>query len=462
MDGAPEPRVSSQRRAGLGLFAVVALGQTVVLLGNSLANFAVGVWAYESSGSVTKFALLSFFYMGPLILFSPWAGALVDRWDRRTALIVSDTGAALCTLAMAILFWQGRVSFWVICLISAVGACFGALQFPAFSAMTTQVVPKAQLGRANGMVESGQAIATLAGPLLAGFLFDLLKVRGLILIEFLTFIPALGTLFLLRRLPPTEQSAATEGDLLKEAAAGWSYIRQRRGLTYMLVLFAVINFTFGSLQVLITPLVLSFASSKVLGTILSTAGLGMLVGGGAVTLWGGPRRRIAAILTCVAVEGLALMVGGLRAQALPVAAAAFTYILCQPVLATCSQTIWQSKVPIPLQGRVFAMRRMVSMSTLPLALLLAGPLADRVFEPLMAAGGPLAGSVGRIIGTGQGRGIALLLITLGFLMLATCAAALRTPALRDLEDMLPDALPNEPNENDAAGLGAHAASAAGS
>jgi len=441
-----------RRRSGLTRFAVVALGQTISLLGTNVANFAVGVWAYEGSGSVTKYALLSFFSMAPLIVCSPWAGALVDRWDRRWALILSDAGSALCTLVLAIQFWRGWTDFWLICLVSVVRAGFGALQFPAFAALTTQVVPKAQLGRANGMVELGTAVATLTGPIVAGFLFEVLKVRGLILIEFLAFIPSVATLLLLGSLPAAERVAAAEGPLLREAAAGWTYIRERSGLVYLLALFAMINFTFGSLQALITPLVLSFAPSQVLGSILSTAGLGMVVGGGAITVWGGPRRRVAAILAFVAIQGLALLGGGLYARALPVAAAAFIYVLCQPVLGSCSQTIWQSKVPIHLQGRVFAMRRMVGMASLPLALLVAGPLADHVFEPLMAAGGPLAGSVGRLLGTGQGRGIGLFLIVLGFFMLATVAVALRSPALRSLEDALPDALAEDTEDTEDAGM----------
>src|SRR5262245_30849859 len=134
------------RRPGLPLFAVIALGQTISLLGTNVANFAVGVWAYEGSGSVTKYALLSFFSMAPLVICSPCAGALVDRWDRRWALVLSDAGSALCTLVLAIQFWRGWTAFWLICLVSVVRAGFGALQFPAFAALTTQVVPKSQLG----------------------------------------------------------------------------------------------------------------------------------------------------------------------------------------------------------------------------------------------------------------------------------------------------------------------------
>jgi DHA3 family macrolide efflux protein-like MFS transporter len=114
-------------------------------------------------------------------------------------------------------------------------------------------------------------------------------------------------------------------------------------------------------------------------------------------------------------------------------------MLALPILTGTSQALWQSKVEPGLQGRVFAVRRMVALSTLPLSLLVAGPLADRVFEPLLTAGGPLAGSVGRIIGVGKGRGMALMLILTGFFIILAVALASRSPRLIYLESELPDA-----------------------
>lgn len=427
--------------SGLGLFGAVALGQTISMLGSNLANFAMGVWAYEESHSVTQFALLSFFSMAPLVVLAPWAGALVDRWDRRWAMFLGDAGSALVTLVLAVCFWQGWTDFWLVSLICAVRAIFMSVQLPAFAALTPQIVPGHQLTRANGMVELGAAVATLVAPLLAGFLFDLVKVQGMILIEFATFLPAAMTLLLLRGLPAHERQSATEGSsLLREAAEGWHYIRARRGLVYLMVLFAVINFTFGAVQALITPLILSIASSEVLGSILSAAGLGMVLGGVAMTVWGGPRRRLLTILGFILLQSAALFLGGILPRVWPIAVGAFVYVMCQPVLSSCSQTIWQSKVPAHLHGRVFAMRRMVGMSALPLALLLAGPLADRFFEPAMSEGGLLAGSLGRVLGTGEGRGIGLFFIALGLLMLASVVAGLRIPSLRHIERELPDVL----------------------
>lgn len=436
--------LQSLRNSGLGLFGWVALGQAVSLFGTNLANFAMGVWAYEKSHSVTWFALLSFLSMAPLVVFSPWAGALVDRWDRRWTMLLGDAGSALVTLVLAFCFWLGWTDFWLVSLVCAIRSIFMSIQMPAFAALTPQIVPKHQLARANGMVELSTAVATLVAPLCAGFLFALVKIQGMILIEFATFLPAVATLLLLRGLPAHERQPAAEGSsLLREAADGWHYIRARRGLVYLMALLGVSNFTFGAVQALITPLILSIASSGVLGSILSAAGLGMVLGGVAMTVWKGPRRRVPLILGFLVLQGAALLLGGIFPRVWPIAIGAFVYVMCQPVLGSSSQTIWQSKVPAHLHGRVYALRRMVGISALSLALLLAGPLADRFFEPAMSEGGLLAGSLGRVLGTGQGRGIGLFFIALGLAMLGAVAAGLRNPSLRHLERELPDVLTGE-------------------
>jgi hypothetical protein len=227
--------------------------------------------------------------------------------------------------------------------------------------------------------------------------------------------------------------------LLREAAAGWSFLRRRPGLLGLLLLFAAANFSLGLLQVLLTPLVLGFASTEVLGGVLSVAGTGMLAGSLAMSLWGGPRRRLLGILGGMALQGAIFLLGGLRPNASLIAAAAFVVLFVLPVIEGCSQAIWQTKVAPELQGRVFAARRMVAWSAMPLAYLAAGPLADRVFEPLLAADGPLAASLGRFVGVGPGRGIGLLFVAVGVLLLAAVGAAWRSPAVRGVE-RLPDAV----------------------
>jgi hypothetical protein len=192
---------------------------------------------------------------------------------------------------------------------------------------------------------------------------------------------------------------------------------------------------------LLTPLVLGFADARVLGMVLGAASGGLIVGGALMTVWRGARRRVDAILLPMLAQALLLMLAGLRPGAAPIAVAACLFLAAMPIISASSQAIWQDKVAPELQGRVFALRQMIALSALPLSRLVAGPLSDFVFEPLLARGGPLAGSVGRVVGVGPGRGIALLFILLGVCYLVGVAVAWSSPRLRRVEEELPSSIP---------------------
>jgi DHA3 family macrolide efflux protein-like MFS transporter len=159
-----------------------------------------------------------------------------------------------------------------------------------------------------------------------------------------------------------------------------------------------------------------------------------------MSVWGGPKQRILGILGFGLLQGIVVFVGGLRSSAFLIAAAAFVFLFNTPIIFGCSQVIWQRKVAPEIQGRVFALRRMIAMSSSPLASLVAGPLADYLFEPLLVVGGPLTGTIGKLIGVGPGRGIGLLFIVMGILTMLTAAVGYLYPRLRMVEEELPDAI----------------------
>jgi DHA3 family macrolide efflux protein-like MFS transporter len=440
---AEPPAAASSENRGMTTFAVIWAGQVISALGSYLTGFALGVWIYQQTGSATLFALISLATTVPAILLSPFAGALVDRWDRRWAMIVSDGGAAAATLVLALLIWRGRLELWHIYVLMTVISSFSSLSWPAFTAAITMLVPSRHLGRASGMTQMGDAGAQILSPLIAGELLVSIGRQGVVLTDFVSYLFAIVALLVVRipRPAATTEKARERSSLLSEARLGWTFIRQRPGLLSLLLLLAITNTGSGLIQVLLAPMVLSFASPDLLGRVLTTAGFGVLAGGLLMSVWGGPRRRVAGILGFLLLQGLILPIGGLRASILLIATGAFVYMFAIPIINGASQALWQVKVAPDVQGRVFAMRRMVALSTLPLAYLIAGPLADHVFEPLLAKGGPLAGSVGQIIGVGKGRGIALMLMVIGALTVLAVAIASRLPRLMRLESELPDAVP---------------------
>jgi MFS transporter len=435
------------RPRGMRDFLLIWAGQVVSTLGSGLSGFALGVWAYRQTGSVTALSLITLFATLPNTLLSPLAGALIDRWGRRSVLLLNNFGSGACTLIMASLYWAGALQIWHVYVLVCASRCFNVFQLPAFSATTALLVPRRQLLRANGMAQLGPAAGQIAAPILAVALMEVIGVGGVIFLDCSSFLFAALTL-LVTRIPRPPVSAAGQegrGSLLYESFYGWTYIRKRPGLLGLLLFFAFANYCLAVVQILITPLVLSFGSAKTLAMVLTSGAIGAVIGGLALGVWGGGRslRRIPIILGFTLLQGVTLLLGGLQPNAVLVAAALSVALFALPVIRGSSEAIWQSKVPQDLQGRVFAIRRMIAGIAFPLAGASAGPLADRFFKPLLLPGGALADSIGRVVGVGPGRGVGLMFMLFGVLTLLSVAVIYAYRPVRNVETELPDVLSDD-------------------
>jgi DHA3 family macrolide efflux protein-like MFS transporter len=421
------------------IFILIWFGQLISLIGSTLTSFALGVRVYQNTGSVTEFALITLCATLPLVVVSPIAGTLVDRWSRRWTMILSDFGSGMCTLAIAVLVATGTLEIWHIYLITVLNSLFSTFQWPAYTAATTLLVPREQLSRASGMVESGEGVAQILSPAIAGVLLGTIGLRGIIFLDFATFIFALLSLLFVRfpELETTKEEISIKA-LWEELVYGFTYITTRPGLVGILIFFAVINLFTGLITILFPPLILELFSPVVLGTVESISGMGMLAGSLLMIAWKGPADRINTVFGVAIFMAVSIMAVGLHSSILFLSVGGFVFLCGSPVIRASLQVIWQTKVAPEVQGRVFALRRMVTRLCLPLAALLAGPLDDYVFEPLMTVDGPLASSLGQIIGVGTGRGIDLLLVFLGLSMILTTFLAYLYPPLRLVESQLPD------------------------
>ncbi len=444
----PPPAAGAKPRPqSFSSFLLLWFGQLVSVIGSGLTGFALGVWVYQQTGSVTRFSLILLSTTLPGILLSPLAGTLVDRWDRRWAMVLSDSVAGLMTLTIALLLYFDQLQLWMLYAAMVVSSTFASLRWPAFSAATTLMVPKRHLSRAAGLSSMGQSASSLLAPILGGLLLVTFGIHMVLLIDVTTFAVAIA-LALAVRVPRPEpvneagqaagQGKKGGGSLFAQAGHGWTYLKERPGLMGILFFSAFANLALGMIQVLAPPMVLAFASPGQLGTAMSTAGLGMLIGSLLMTVWKGPARRIDGVLGFMAFCGLGIVAAALRPSLVQFAVAGFLFYFAFAISGACGQALWQLKVAPGFQGRVFAIRRLVGWSTFPIAFLCAGPLADRLFKPLLLPDGALAGSVGRWVGVGPGRGVALLLILAGLALFAVSVASYASPRVRRVEIELPD------------------------
>lgn len=425
-------------------FLTVWAGQLVSNLGSSLSRWALGFWVFAETGSTTQLALVIMAARLPSLLISPFAGALVDRWSRRTAMILSDAGAALGTLAIAVLVATDNLEIWHLYIALSISGAFGAFQFPAYTAATTLLVPKEHHGRAAGLVQLAGSAGAVLGPFLGAAVLVGAGLTTVFVADLVSFAVAVATLAVVRFPEPERRETPVKGfgGLLAEAREGLDYVVARRGLLGLMLTFAAVNLAITFHSILVFPLLLGFTTETTAGAVISIGALGMVAGSTVMSIWGGPAARVRGLMISLAIAGIGLVIAGLRPSLVVVTCGIFVVLVVIPIAAGTSQAIWQSKIPPELQGRVFSLRLMMALAATPLAYLLAGPLADRVFEPLLAETGLLASSLGAIIETGPGRGIGAFFIVLGFTIIAIVVKATRNDRIRNVETEVPDAIPD--------------------
>lgn len=429
-------------RSSLRGFIVVWLGQVVSLLGSGMTWFALTLWAYELTEKATALALLSLCAFGPTILLSPVAGALVDRWDRKLVLILSDLAAGLATLVVLFLHQTGSLQLWHLYVIGLLAGSFQALEYPATAAAITMMVPKEQYGRASGMLEMAWAASSVFAPLMAGILLGRIGLTGILIIDVITFVFAIGALLFVAipQPPRSKVGLRGKGSIWKESRYGFRYIWKRPSLLALQLLFAVGNLVDYGGFVLFAPMILARSNGNelVLGSVQSAGAIGGVLGGALLSIWGGTKRRIHGVLGGWALSSLGLLWMGLGRGLMLWLPAAFTYTFFEPVVNGSDRAIWQSKVAPDVQGRVFATQLLISQITIPIAMLLAGPLADYVFEPAMMPGGSLSGAFGWLVGVGPGAGMALMISIAGVVGIILPILGYTIRDIREVESIMPD------------------------
>jgi DHA3 family macrolide efflux protein-like MFS transporter len=434
---------SRTRPTGMFGFTIVWIGQVVSLLGSGMTWFALTIWAWEITGQATALALVAFFSFGPTVVLSPIAGALVDRWDRKLVMMLSDLATGLMTIVVFLLFTTGNLQVWHLYLTGAVAGAFQAFQFPAYSAAVTTMLPKEQYGRANGMLSLAESASGVFAPLAAGILLGIIGIGGILAIDVATFVFAIAALLVVHIPQPekTEVGRESQGSLWKESLYGFLYIIERPSLLGLQLIFLASNLTGSFAFTILAPMVLAQTANNeiILGSVRSVMGVGGVVGALLLSIWGGPKRRVHGVLLGMASASLlGDLVLGLGAGPVMWGVGAFFASFFIPIINGSNQAIWQSKVAPDVQGRVFATRRLIAQISGPLAILLAGPLADYVFEPAMMAGGSLQGIFSGLVGTGPGAGMSLMFIFAGIVGALTSLAGYAFPAVRNAEDILPD------------------------
>jgi MFS family permease len=372
----------------------------------------------------------------PGILLSPFAGVLVDRWDRRWVMIIGNTVAALASLILRMLVVSASFKLWQMFVLVVFISSANHFQWPAYFSTVPLMVPKERLGSANGLVQMGRSIGALAAPIMAGIAVSRFKIQGVILFDMMTYIFALGVIVFVKipKIPVTQPSLKGQFSFWRETLQGWRYVMARPELFSLLMFFGISNFLYTSGNCLTIPLGLSLMSLKALGSLFSFGGLAMIVGGIVMSIWGGPKRKIYGFIGFLVVQAVGFMIVGFRFN-LPVIITGFLlFCFAESFVSACSGTIWHKKVPLEMQGRVAAVIGMVTTATMEMGYASSGLLADHVFIPMLSVHGSWASSLGSIFGTGITSALCFMFFVYGLLNLGLALLGFAYKPFRLLED----------------------------
>lgn len=422
-------------------FLIIWSGQLVSAIGSAMTQFALTVWVWQFTWKVTAVALFSFFFQLPQIFVALFAGILVDHFNRKHLMILGDTCVALCTITIGLLYSTNNLLIWHLYALAAVYGGFGHIQNLAYSTSIPLMVPKQHYIRASSMSSLVIQASAIIAPALAGSLYPTIGLLGIIIVDITTFVIAIGSLLLIQIPQPskTDTTNSESETIWQKLALGFRYIFSNPSLLAMTIAFSLFWFAHQLGETLYQPMILARTggNAQVLGAIVTAAGVGGVIGALALSIWGGFKRRVRGMLIGFIGTGLGKIVLGLGQKPLIWIGANLFSSVNIPLLFSSSDAIWYAKVPPTFQGRVFAADHAMGMIIGTIASLIAGPLADRVFEPAMR-GGLLASILGPVFGTGTGSGIALLYVitSICIVLIGISGYAFRT--LRNVEDILLD------------------------
>ncbi len=424
-------------------FLTIWVGQFASLFGSGMTSFALTIWIYQQTESPTALALSAFFATFPMLVFGPISGALADRFSRKLLLIASDSLAGLATLTILGIYQAGSLEIWHIYIAVTIAGIADSIQVPALMGSVTLMVPKNHYSRASGLQELAGTASSIFAPVAAASLLAFTDLREILWLDLATFGLAILTLSIAHIPQPaeTEVGQAARGSFIQDVLYGFKFIFARPSLRGLQATWMSANLFATTGNVLIAALILTRTNGNqlVLSGVEAILSAGAVVGGVVISTWGGPQRKVRGALISMAFCGvLGRVLFGLGRDFITWIPGAFFFFFFIPILNGCLAPVWLSKVPPDVQGRVMSARITLSRSMIPLGTLIAGPLAEQVFEPAMMPGSILAPIFGKLVGTGPGAGMSLLFILTGILIAGLTPIGLAIPAIRDAETLLPD------------------------
>ncbi|TCS94144.1 MFS transporter [Hazenella coriacea] len=414
-------------------FLLLWSGQLISTIGNGLTSFGLGIYVFQQTGQASAMGLVTLLAFMPSLLLSSYAGVLADRYDRRLLMVLGDSLSAIGLFFILICMLRGEAQLWQICVGVTISSVFSSLLDPAYKATVTDLLTKEQYTKASGLVQLAGSAKFLISPVIAGFLLTVTDIKLLLIIDICTFFITVITTLTVRRGLVSKTYEQTK-PFVQEFKEGWYAVSKNSGVLVLVIITSVLTFFLGFIETLSIPMLLAFTDSSVIGTIETIVASGMLVSSviiGFLPIKSGYVKILSISLFCV---GIFMAGFGFRENIVLICISGFLFFAMMPFANVSLDFLVRTNIDNSVQGRAWALIGIISQLGFVAAYALSGILADFVFTPLLVDGGLLADSVGKIIGTGSGRGTGLLIIIAGILLSVTSVILYNLKSIKRLEN----------------------------
>ena len=413
------------------------LGELISSIGSGMTAFALSVYVYKKTGSVSYVSLITLLSFMPSIVLSPIGGLLADRYDRRLLMIIGDLFSGLGLVYILWSIQAGEKSIVPIFVGITFSSIFTSLLEPSYRATLTDILEEENYAKASGLIQVAGSAKYLISPVIAGMILSVADIRIILLLDILTFITTCLMIFLVRKSMNSETQNYKK-DSFKGLLEGLFIIKENRGVYSLVIIMFFVCFFMGFIQILIRPMILALSSVKTAGIMESLCAVGLLIG----SLWigiAGIKKNYSKILAVACFFcGIFMSMIGVNENLGIIGISTFLFFSTLPFMNSCADVLVRVSIPNELQGRVWGLISLITQMGTVVAYIISGIMADYVFEPMFNKNGILVENIGIIIGTGKGRGIGFMLILSGIGMLIMAIVIWKNGEIREVSEKCVD------------------------
>jgi len=421
------------RKKAMKKFMILLAGQLISSIGSGLTAFGLVIYVLSLTGSVTATTIVSICAFLPSILLAPVGGVLADHYDRRVMMILGELFSGLGLVICLVAVMSASPSIAVICVGVGVSSIFTALMEPAFKATITDLLWEEDFAKAGGMVQIANNAKLLISPAIAGVLLQITTVSTLIIIDMLTFFITAFIIVAVKKGMVTKLKENAGLSFLKEIKEGIAALRGKSGIVAMIVVMTIVVFCLGFVQILSKPLILAFAGEIELGILATVSAWGMMAGSIIISSMVKAKSYVRMLSIGLFGCGIFFALMGVKENLFLIATFGFMMFAFMPAVQIGAEVLIRNNLSNEVQGRAFGLISFITQMGYVFAYVLSGVLSDYVFEPFMSGNSLFAIKIGEVIGTGPGRGIALLILVAGMTLATVGIVVFRLKSVKTLE-----------------------------